>query len=132
MSASNSSQGDTEEVFKFDEKILTQGADNGIKTFVFTAIATTGWPTREDPKSAKITGLCFLPLGIEQLRRKDVEPKILNRLSLCFNPEKIIHPKAAEVSGQYNDCVIRLGFHEFLLENLALCKRYMYIQPCSP
>ncbi|RUS86284.1 hypothetical protein EGW08_005976 [Elysia chlorotica] len=85
---------------------VVQAELNEIKTIVFTAVATTGWPTRADPASAKITSLCFLAIGINQLARNDARPNIMNKLTIYCNPEKEIHPKASEASGLTNEDLI--------------------------
>lgn len=69
-----------------------------IKTFVFLDSETTGLPSAENNKT-KITELCLTAVESEHIGL-GVYPRVQNKLSLCFNPFKIIHPIATEVTGK--------------------------------
>lgn len=68
-----------------------------IKTFIFFDIETTGLPSTENRKT-KITELCLNAVRSEHVEM-GTYPRIQNKLTLCFNPQKLIQPIAAEITG---------------------------------
>ena len=69
------------------------------KTFVFFDTESTGLPNQANPP--KITELSFLAVSKGELNGESTELRVINKLTLCFNPEKEITPTAADVSGRF-------------------------------
>ena len=69
------------------------------KTFVFFDTETTGLPNQANPP--KITELSFLAVSKGELNGESTEPRVINKLTLCFNPEKAITPLAVDSSGRF-------------------------------
>lgn len=71
------------------------------KTYAFFDLETTGLPGSEKTKT-RITELSIVACSVDHLRSSDVNlkniPRVLNKLSLCFNPRKLIPPKAEELT----------------------------------
>lgn len=68
-----------------------------IKTFVFLDSETTGLPAFEH-NTTKITELCLISIQVEHIRL-GICPRVQNKLNLCFNPLKRIHPEAENLTG---------------------------------
>ncbi len=70
-----------------------------MNSLVFFDLETTGLL---DDSPTKITELFFCSIGRNQFvdcsKSRKVRPRVTNRLNLCINPARKIHPKAAEVS----------------------------------
>lgn len=68
-----------------------------IKTFIFVDIETTGLPTEEHNKS-KITELSMIAVQAQHISL-GVFPRVQNKLSLCFNPRKMVSLEAERLTG---------------------------------
>lgn len=75
-----------------------------IMSFVFLDIETTSTPQDEHNKT-KITELSLLVLKRAHLLDAKIGqlPRVLHKLTLCFNPCRMIHPGATAVSGLDNE-----------------------------
>lgn len=69
-----------------------------IKTFVFLDSETTGLPSAENNRT-KITELCLSAVQTEHLML-GVNPRVQNKITICINPRKMIHPCASEITGK--------------------------------
>ncbi|RUS83262.1 hypothetical protein EGW08_008985 [Elysia chlorotica] len=71
---------------------------NEPQTIVFFDVEGTGLPFPTN--IPKFTELCFLAVSPEDLvKHPSKTPRVINKLSLCFNPEKSLNQSAVEVSG---------------------------------
>ena len=74
-----------------------------IKTFAFFDLETTGLPDLEFFKT-KITELCIIACSVDHFIDPDIKiPRLLHKLTLCFNPYKRIDIKSTEVTGLTNE-----------------------------
>lgn len=69
------------------------------QTFVFFDIETTGLSIY----SESITELCFIAVSRSSVFTNAGYPRIQQKLTLCFNPQRLVQPKAMELSGLTND-----------------------------
>ncbi|KRT84645.1 hypothetical protein AMK59_554, partial [Oryctes borbonicus] len=74
---------------------------SNIKTFIFFDIETTGLPYEEYNRT-RITEMCFVAVQSDHISL-GVYPRIQNKLVLCFNPQKMISPRATELTKLAND-----------------------------
>lgn len=75
---------------------------NNIKTLAFFDIETTGLPSKSDP--AKITELSIVAIPFSTFENFNGNClRVKHKLSLCFNPEKIIGDVAVQLSGLTNE-----------------------------
>lgn len=72
-------------------------------TVVFYDSEGTGLP--QTTNVPKFTEICFLAVSREELLRTYVAPRVVNKLNLCFNPQKPLNPSAVQVSGLTNDAL---------------------------
>ncbi|KFB50546.1 AGAP006662-PA-like protein [Anopheles sinensis] len=80
-----------------------------IKSFVFFDLETTGLPEYEHFKT-KITELSMVACSREHLLECVNElPRVLHKLSLCFNPSRLITVGASQATGLYNDLLEKEG-----------------------
>uniref|UniRef100_A0A182JHX3 Uncharacterized protein n=1 Tax=Anopheles atroparvus TaxID=41427 RepID=A0A182JHX3_ANOAO len=80
-----------------------------IKSFVFFDLETTGLPEYEHFKT-KITELSMVACSKEHLLECVAElPRVLHKLSLCFNPARLISIGSSHVTGLYNDLLENEG-----------------------
>ncbi|XP_058119707.1 uncharacterized protein LOC131281181 [Anopheles ziemanni] len=82
-----------------------------IKSFVFFDLETTGLPEYEHFKT-KITELSMVACSREHLLECVNElPRVLHKLSLCFNPSRLITIGSSQATGTclYNDLLEREG-----------------------
>nr|CAH7728705.1 unnamed protein product [Callosobruchus chinensis] len=77
---------------------ITQVCD--IKTFIFFDTETTGLPCYENNKT-RIIELSLIAVQSNHLRLS-VYPRVQNKLSLCFNPWKLISAEAEKMTGLSN------------------------------
>lgn len=70
-----------------------------ISTFVFFDIETTGLLTCDIPK---ITELAFTACMRDHLLKanKNEVPRVVHKLLLPFNPQKVIHPDSTRITGK--------------------------------
>ncbi|KAK3744841.1 hypothetical protein RRG08_050780 [Elysia crispata] len=73
---------------------------NKPQTIVFFDVEGTGLPLPTN--IPKLTELCFLAVSREDLVRRLVTPRVMNKLTLSFNPGKPLNDSAVEVSGLTN------------------------------
>jgi len=78
-----------------------------IKTFVFFDLETTGLPSMENNKT-KITELTMVAVQTEHLA-SGVLPRVLNKLSLCFNPQKMVSCDSERITGLSNYILENMG-----------------------
>lgn len=69
-----------------------------IKTFVFLDLETTGLPKFEN-NTTKITELCCISVQSEHILLGAV-PRVQNKVSLCFNPSKLVNHQAENITGK--------------------------------
>ncbi|XP_059142836.1 three prime repair exonuclease 2-like [Physella acuta] len=72
------------------------------KTVVIFDTETTGLPTQGN--KIKMTELCFIAISREELNTK-AAPRVLNKLTLCFNPKRRICHEASKISRLHNDAL---------------------------
>uniref|UniRef100_A0A182WBK6 Probable tRNA (uracil-O(2)-)-methyltransferase n=1 Tax=Anopheles minimus TaxID=112268 RepID=A0A182WBK6_9DIPT len=74
-----------------------------IKSFVFFDLETTGIPHLEHFRT-KITELSMVACAREHLLESSTElPRVTHKLSLCFNPLRMITLGSSQATGLYND-----------------------------
>ncbi|CAL1541816.1 unnamed protein product, partial [Lymnaea stagnalis] len=71
-----------------------------VKTFVIFDTETTGLPSPGN--NPRITELSFIALLRDELLKSST-PRVVNKLLLCFNPQKNISYKSSSITGLYND-----------------------------
>ncbi|KAH9514593.1 Three-prime repair exonuclease 1 [Bulinus truncatus] len=64
---------------------------------------TTGLPSPGN--HPRITELCFVALQREELLKKSSELRVVNKLLLCFNPQKSFSQGSSMITGLYNDAL---------------------------
>lgn len=72
-----------------------------IKSFVFMDIETSGLPDEEFNRT-KITEISFIACSKEHINDTDAEdvPRVKHKLTLCFDPRKMIQCGASAVTGK--------------------------------
>ncbi|CAH0596852.1 unnamed protein product [Chrysodeixis includens] len=75
-----------------------------IETYVFIDLETTGLPKHESNQT-RITELSMVAVSRDHVMKATPEelPRVLNKFTKCFNPERPINPKSAEITGLSND-----------------------------
>ncbi|KAH9640150.1 hypothetical protein HF086_018392 [Spodoptera exigua] len=75
-----------------------------IATYVFLDLETSGLPMLDNNKT-RITELCMVVVKRQHLleTRPGSVPRVLDKLSMCFNPGRMIHPDSTEITGLSND-----------------------------
>ncbi|XP_022818522.1 uncharacterized protein LOC111350997 [Spodoptera litura] len=75
-----------------------------IATYVFLDLETTGLPKLDNNKT-RITELSMVVVKRRHLldTRPGAVPRVLDKLSMCFNPGRMIHPDSTEITGLNND-----------------------------
>lgn len=69
-----------------------------IKTFVFFDTETTGLPSAENNKT-KLTELSMIAVQADHISL-GVFPRVQNKLTLCFNPRKMVSIGAEDLTGR--------------------------------
>lgn len=74
-----------------------------IKTFLFLDLEATGIPDYEFNRT-KITEIAMVACSKEHILKTDrnLIPRVLHKLTLCVQPQKMIHPEATEITGLDN------------------------------
>ncbi|XP_046973758.1 three prime repair exonuclease 2-like [Vanessa cardui] len=95
-----------------------------IATYVFLDLETTGLPAEENNKT-KITELSLVAVKREHVldTRVGATPRIQHKLTLCFNPGRMVAPTCTEVTGLCNDlleCESYFNIDTFRLINTFL------------
>lgn len=93
-------------------------------TFVFLDLETTGLPQYEFG-ATKITELSLIAVQSDHIRT-GILPRVQNKLSLCFNPRKLIQTKAAEITGLSNE-LLELQ-PQFSIDTVNLLQSFLNIQ----
>ncbi|KPJ17475.1 Three prime repair exonuclease 2 [Papilio machaon] len=75
-----------------------------VATYVFVDLETTGLPVEETNRT-KITELSMVAVKREHLLRTlaGAAPRVQNKLTLCFNPCRMVHPGSTATTGLCND-----------------------------
>ncbi|XP_026494463.2 uncharacterized protein LOC113399532 [Vanessa tameamea] len=75
-----------------------------IATYVFLDLETTGLPGQENNKT-KITELSLVAVKREHVleTRVGATPRVQHKLTLCFNPGRMVAPSCSEVTGLCNE-----------------------------
>ncbi|XP_065094123.1 three-prime repair exonuclease 1 [Ochlerotatus camptorhynchus] len=73
-----------------------------LESFVFFDLETTGLPGLQMPKITEISLIACSKKHLLNTKRGEL-PRILNKQTFCLNPQRVIHPKASETTGLYND-----------------------------
>lgn len=72
------------------------------KSFVFFDLETTGLPGLKSPKITEISLVACSKQHLLDTKRGEL-PRVLNKQTFCLNPQRMIHPRASETTGLYND-----------------------------
>lgn len=86
------------------------------RSFIFMDCETTGLESW-----SKITELCLIAIQTEHLLTtvSNRLPRAINKLTLCFNPRKTIHPTASQLTGLFNETLENAAaFNEKTIELL--------------
>lgn len=77
---------------------------NSIRTYVFMDLETTGIPSHENNKT-RITEISFVAVKRSHIldTKCGFTPQVQNKLTLCLNPRKMVHPGSTETTGLCND-----------------------------
>ncbi|XP_055607806.1 three-prime repair exonuclease 1 [Uranotaenia lowii] len=73
-----------------------------IGSYVFFDLETTDLPGLKTPKITEISLIACSKQHLLETRQGDL-PRVLHKQTLCLNPQRIIHPRASEQTGLYND-----------------------------
>ena len=76
-------------------------ATNQVSTFIFLDLESTG--LGGNGKQPRITELSLVAVHRDNLQdpcKGDI-PRVLNKLTLCTYPMKVVEPEAAHITGQY-------------------------------
>ena len=84
--------------------------EQSIATFCFFDTETTGLPSPGN--NPRITELSLVALGKEELLTKG-EPRVVNKLTLCFNPRKRINPYSSQITGIWHFWLHHLDLTEW-------------------
>lgn len=84
-----------------------------IQTYVFLDLETTGMPQSELNKT-RITELSMVAVKTAHLlvTRPGMTPRVQNKLTLCFNPRRMIEFGCTEVTGLCNDLLEQEGIFD--------------------
>ncbi|XP_056648385.1 three-prime repair exonuclease 1 isoform X2 [Diorhabda sublineata] len=96
-----------------------------IKTFAFFDLETTGLPFQEN-NTTKITELCLTTVHAEHIRL-GVFPRVQNKLSLCFNPWKLISEDSEKLTGLSNSLLEQSS--RFSKETVAAINSFLSHNP---
>ncbi|CRL08316.1 CLUMA_CG021381, isoform A [Clunio marinus] len=101
-----------------------------IKTLAFFDLEATGIPALEFNKT-KITELTIVACSVEhmiQAKASDI-PRVCHKLSLCFNPFKLISHKSSEITGLTNELLEHENKFDKNALNLVECFLFKLQQP---
>ncbi|XP_055619315.1 uncharacterized protein LOC129764352 [Toxorhynchites rutilus septentrionalis] len=71
-------------------------------SFVFFDLETTDLPGLKTPKITEIALVACSKKHLLDTKAGEV-PRVLHKQTFCVNPRRVIHPKASETTGLYND-----------------------------
>ena len=87
----------------FDENMGSRAPGSNIESLVYFDMETTGLP-RDIPR---ITELSMVAVSVRDcIDNKDI--RIINKLTLCFNPDSVLTAEAAEISGLSNSLLEKM------------------------
>lgn len=75
---------------------------NQLGSFVFLDLETTDLIGLKTPKITEISLIACSRKHLLDTKRGEL-PRVLHKQTLCLNPQRMIHPKASESTGLYND-----------------------------
>lgn len=61
-------------------------------------------------KRPKITELCFLSILTDEILTQGQVPRVVSKLTLCFNPRQAIDPGASKVTGREPSVLLKVHF----------------------
>lgn len=100
-----------------------------IKSFAFFDLETTGLPDLEFFQT-KITELSIVACSVDHFLDKDVQnPRVLHKLTLCFNPYKRIDLKSTDSTGLTNEMLEHENKFDKNAMTLIECFVYKLQQP---
>ncbi|XP_039450796.1 three prime repair exonuclease 2 [Culex pipiens pallens] len=73
-----------------------------LSSFVFFDLETTDIPGLKTPKITELSLIACSKLHLLQTKHGEI-PRVLHKQTFCLNPQRLIHPKASEITGLYND-----------------------------
>lgn len=73
-----------------------------LSSFVFFDLETTDIPGLKTPKITEISLIACSKQHLLDSKHGDV-PRVLHKQTFCLNPQRMIHPKASEITGLFND-----------------------------
>lgn len=110
--------------YNFCEKMASEKEQQNISTFVFLHHNTTCQPKHGE---CRVTEVCLLAVNKNDLQysegTKSELPRITNKLTLCFNPEREILQKATKGSRLTNEDLIHQK--TFTLETASQIKSFL-------
>ncbi|XP_039749296.1 uncharacterized protein LOC120626072 [Pararge aegeria] len=97
---------------------------SAISTFVFIDLETTGLPQEENNKT-KITEISMVAVKRQHIldTRKGCAPRVQHKLTMCFNPGRMVHPDGTKVTGLCNNLLEHEPF--FNLEVFTLINTFL-------
>ncbi|XP_013194422.1 three-prime repair exonuclease 1-like [Amyelois transitella] len=99
-----------------------------ISTYVFLDLESTGLPSEECNKT-KITELCMVAVCRDHLleTRPGCAPRVQDKLTLCFNPQKIVNPESSDTTGLDNDLLQYKS--PFNKDMCSIIRTFLNVQP---
>lgn len=72
------------------------------ESFIFLDLESTGLPFQEIGK-ARVTELSMISVRREDMKKTDGKiPRVLHKLTMSFNPQKIISEEVTNITGEYH------------------------------
>lgn len=81
---------------------MATAAHHQLGSFVFFDLETTDLPGLKVPKITEISLIACSRQHLLDTKRGEL-PRVLHKQTFCLNPQRMIHPKASETTGLYND-----------------------------
>ncbi|XP_023934303.1 uncharacterized protein LOC112043222 [Bicyclus anynana] len=97
---------------------------SAIATYVFIDLETSGLPAEENNKT-KITELSLVAVKRKHVldTRKGCAPRVQQKLTLCLNPGRMVHPDCTKVTGLCNDLLEQEAF--FNMEVFTIIDKFL-------